>query len=86
VTFRSEIQSWKHFELSSLLAWEYAAALMSVMLGGFWGFTGRTGFGESRMGSRISRVGSRISARGVDDGSVLTEGELWIHAVTVAGK
>jgi len=65
VTSGSEIQSWKHFEPSSLLAQEYAAALMRVTFRGFLGFTSRTGFRRSG-----------ISARGVDDGSVLMEGEL----------
>src|SRR5882724_10514902 len=42
---------------------------MRVTLGGFWGFTGGTGF-------RISWTGSRSFRRGADDRSVLTEGEL----------
>jgi len=41
VTSGSEIQSWKQLEPSSLLAQEYAAALMRVTLGGFCGVTGR---------------------------------------------
>jgi len=69
VTSGSEIWSWKHFKPSSLLVQEYAAALMRVTLRGFLGFTSGTGFGRSR-------AGSRISTRGVDDRSVLTEGEL----------
>jgi len=36
VTSGSEIWSWKQSEPSSLLACEYAAALMRVTLGGFW--------------------------------------------------
>jgi len=47
VTSGSEIQSCMFFfEPLSLLAREYAAALMRVTLGGFLGFTGRTGFGR----------------------------------------
>ena len=72
----SEIQSWKFFEPLSLLAQEYTAALMRVTLRGFLGFPGITGFRRSRTGSGISGAGSRISAKGVDDGSVSTEGEL----------
>jgi len=37
VDLRKEIQSWKQFEPSSLLAQEYAAALMRVTLRGFQG-------------------------------------------------
>src|SRR5882724_11194176 len=69
VTSGSEIQSWKQFEPSSLLAQEYAAALMRVTLGGFLGSTGGTDFA-------LSRTGSRIFGRGADNGSVSTEGEL----------
>src|SRR5882724_11621704 len=69
VTLGSEIWIWKHFEPLSLLVWEYAAALMRVTLRGFLGFTSGTGF-------RSSGTGSRISARVVNNGSVLTEGEL----------
>src|SRR5882724_136830 len=69
VTSGSEIQSWKQFEPSSLLAQEYAAALMKVTLWGFLGSTGGTDF-------RISRTGSRSFGRFADDRSVLTEGEL----------
>ena len=76
MTSGSEIQSWKHFEPSSLLAREYTAALMRVTLGGFLGFSSGTGFGRSRTGSRISRAGSGISTRGVNDRSVSMEGEL----------
>jgi len=68
---------WNISELLSLLATEYAAALMRVTLGGFLGFTGGTG-------SRIPRAGSRISARGVNDGSVSMEVSSWIQAVMVA--
>src|SRR5882724_11201738 len=73
---RSEIRSWKHFEPSSLLAREYTAALMRVTLKGFLRFTSGTGFGMSRTGSRISGAGSGMSARGVNNRSVSTEGEL----------
>ena len=76
MTSGSEIWSWKHFEPSSLLAREYAAALMRVTLGGFLGFTGGTGFRRSGTGSGISGAGSGISTRGIDYGSVLMEGEL----------
>ena len=69
VTYGSEIRSWKQSEPSSLLAREYAAALMRVTLGGFRGVTGRKG-------SRSSGTESRGFGRGADDGSVSTEGEL----------
>src|SRR5882724_2123231 len=69
VTSGSEIQSWKQFEPSSLLAREYAAALMRVTLGGFLGSTGGTNFG-------MSGTESRSFGRGADDGNVSTEGEL----------
>src|SRR5882724_7434944 len=69
VTSGSEIRSWKQFEPSSLLAQEYAAALMRVTLRGFLGSTGRTDFG-------ISRTGSGSFGRGADDGNVSTEVEL----------
>jgi len=68
VTSGSEIQSWKYSEPSSLLVWEFAAALMRVTLGGFHGVTGRTGFGRSGTGS--GSIGS-----GAIDRSVLMEGE-----------
>jgi len=69
VTSGSEIQSWKQSEPSSLLAREYAAALMRVTLGGFHGVTGGRGSGGS--GTESGGFG-----RGADDGSVSTEGEL----------
>src|SRR5882724_1279803 len=69
VTSGSEIWSWKQSEPSSLLAREYAAALMRVTLGGFHGVTGGRGSGGSR-------TESRGFGRGANDGSVLTEGEL----------
>ena len=69
MTSGSEIWSWKQSEPSSLLAQEYAAALMRVTLGDFWGFTSRTGFG-------ISGTGSRSFGSGANDGNFLTEGEL----------
>ena len=56
---------------------EYSAALMRVTIRGFMGFTGGTGFGRSGTGSGISGAGSIISPRGVDDGSVSMEGELF---------
>jgi len=65
----SEIRSWKQFKPSSLLAQEYAAALMRVTLRGFLGSTGGTGF-------RISGTESGSFRRGADNGSVSTEGEL----------
>src|SRR5882672_7158002 len=69
MTSGSEIWSWKQSEPSSLLVWEYAAALMRVTLRGFCGFTSGTGFGRSRTESRRFR-------RGADDGSVSTEGDI----------
>src|SRR5882672_7715277 len=66
VTSGREIRSWKQSEPSSLLAWEYAAALMRVTLGGFRGFTGGTDFGSS--GTEFGR--------GADDGNVSTEGDV----------
>jgi len=69
VTLGCEIQSWKHFEPLSLLAWEYAAALMRVTLGGFNGVTGGTDFGGSRTGSRSLRGGA-------NNGGVSVGGEL----------
>src|SRR5882724_7867159 len=69
VTSGSEVRSWKQFEPSSLLAREYAAALMSVTLRGFLGSTSGTDFG-------ISGTESGSFRRGADDGNVLTEGEL----------
>src|SRR5882724_4153348 len=69
VTSGSEIQSWKQFEPSSLLAQEYTAALMRVTLGGFLGSTGGTDF-------RISGTVSGSFGSGADDGSVSTGGEL----------
>src|SRR5882724_7422530 len=69
VTSGSEIRSWKQFEPSSLLAREYAAALMRVTLRGFLGSTGGMDFG-------ISGTGSGSFGRVADDGSVSTGGEL----------
>ena len=69
MTSGNEIRSWKQFEPSSLLAREYAAALMRVILGGFLGSTGGTNFGMS--GTESGSFG-----RGADDGNVSTEGEL----------
>src|SRR5467141_1192773 len=69
VTSGKEIRSWKQSEPSSLLAQEYAAALMRVTLGGFRGFTGRTDFGSSGTESGSFR-------RDADDGSVLKEGDI----------
>ena len=62
-----------------MFAQEYAAALMRVTLGSFWGFISRTGFG-------ISGTESRSFRRGADNGSVLTEVSSWIHAAMVARK
>src|SRR5882724_7545253 len=69
VTSGSEIRSWKQFEPSSLLAREYAAALLRVTFRGFLGSTSGMDFG-------ISRTVSRSFRRGADDESVSTEGEL----------
>ena len=69
MTSGNEIRSWKHFESSSLLAQEYAAALMRVTFRGFLGFTGGTDF-ES------SGTESRMFGSGADDGSVSMEGEI----------
>src|SRR5882672_4010407 len=68
-TSGKEIRIWKQSEPSSLLAWEYAAALMRVTLGGFHGFTGGTDFGSS--GTESGRFGG-----GADDGNVSTEGDI----------
>ena len=69
MTLGSEIWSWKHSEPLSLLAQEYAAALMRVTLGSFHGVTGRTGFRRSGTESGSLRSGA-------DDISVSMEGEL----------
>ena len=69
MTSESEIWSWKQSEPSSLLAWEYAAALMRVTLRGFWGVTGRTGF-------IISGTESGSFGGGANNGIVSMEGEL----------
>src|SRR5882672_4885507 len=69
VTSGREIRSWKQSEPLSLLAQEYAAALMRVTLGGFHGFTGGTDFGS--FGTESRRFG-----RGADNGSVSTEGDI----------
>src|SRR5882672_4754600 len=69
VTSGKEIRSWKQSEPSSLLAWEYAAALMRVTLRGFRGFTGGIDCGSS--GTESGRFG-----KGADDGSVSTEGDV----------
>jgi len=65
----SEVRSWKQFEPSSLLAREYAAALVRVTLRGFLGSTGGTEF-------RISGTGSGSFGRGATTEIVSTEGEL----------
>src|SRR5882672_8940128 len=69
VTSGYKIRSLKHSEPSSLLAWEYAAALTRVTLRGFGRVTGGTGFG-------ISRTESGSFGCGANDGSVLTEGDV----------
>ena len=69
MTSGSEIWSWKNSEPLSLLAQEYAAALMRVTLGGFHGFTSRTDF-------RRSGTGSGRFGRGADNGSVSMEGDV----------
>ena len=69
MTSGSEIRSWKQSEPLSLLAREYAAALMRVTLGGFCGVTSGTGFGIS--GTESGGFGS-----GANDRSVSIEGEL----------
>src|SRR5882724_8043312 len=79
VTSGSEIQSWKQFEPSSLLAQEYAAALMRVTLRGFLGST-------SRWVSEYPRQGLEVS-----EGVLMTEVSQqrvssWIHAAMVARK
>jgi len=58
--------------------WEYAAALMRV-LGGFLGSTGRVDF-------EYFGTGSGIFGRGVNNGSVSTEGELLDCAAMVYRK
>ena len=58
---------------------EYAAALMRVTLGGFWGFTRGTGFGISRQGLEVLEV---VPMMGVSQQMVSS----CIHAETVAGK
>jgi len=74
-----EIRSWKQSEPSSLLAREYAAALMRVTLGVSVGLTGGTDFGSSRTES--GRFG-----RGADDRSVSTEGDVLDSCCDGAGK
>ena len=63
------MQSWKHSEPSSLLAWEYAAALIRVTLRDFHGVT-------SGMDLGISGTGSGSFGGGANNGGVLMEGEL----------
>ena len=50
--------------------------MMKVTLRGYLEFTGGMGFGRSETESRVCGTGSRISAKGANNRSVSTEGEL----------
>jgi len=69
----SDLREWdlelKKFQAFKLACMRIHSCIDEGYSWGFPGFTGGTGFG-------MSRAGSIISARGVNDGSVSTEGEL----------